>query len=111
MNVILVQEFGILGAAVATSASMFISMGIQYYYLNHIVRFSYPTYKFLWILFSSIVMAIVLKLVITVYPIRSVPTLLTVVLFGVLVHFLLTMTYRSLREMVRNIFLTVIKPS
>jgi O-antigen/teichoic acid export membrane protein len=57
-NVILISLYGWLGAAVATAASIAVSLAIAYYYLSNIVVFSFPVIEIARQWIAAILMAV-----------------------------------------------------
>lgn len=86
LNVVLVFQFGLVGAAVATAVASVLNDYIHYRYLSRFVTFRLPVRELSWSLLVSLVMCGVVALVTAVVDVQTVPVLLLVVLAGAAVY-------------------------
>lgn len=100
LNVALVYEFGLIGAALATTLSFAVGTVLRTRYLLDILSVRVPASELGWLLVSSIVMAGVLVAVESAFPATSLLSLAALVLFGALVFGLVVLASSSLRQRV-----------
>lgn len=86
-NVVLVQQFGIIGAAVGTTAAVIIGTMVVVYYLRSYLEINYPLKMFGGFVLASIVMSVVLLGVMNRVQIDTIPLLFGIVLVGALIYF------------------------
>ncbi|PSP75005.1 polysaccharide biosynthesis protein [Halobacteriales archaeon QS_3_64_16] len=82
LNVVLVLQFGLLGAAVATTIAAAINTGIQVYYLSRFVTIDFPYYDVGWLAFSSLCMAAIIFGIKSIYTVNAIVGLAGIVLVG-----------------------------
>lgn len=98
-NLPLTIEFGILGAAVGTSAAFALNTIIHAFYAKKTIGgivFVGPTFR--WILFSSVVMYFGILLFKSRFEITGVPSLLVTIALGILLYMLSALSSKSLRD-------------
>jgi O-antigen/teichoic acid export membrane protein len=86
LNVILVLEFGIVGAAVATTISSIINSILHAHYLSRFVSIRIPYIRIGGCVAASFSMAVVLKTIESAILISSLPMLLLIIGLGVAVY-------------------------
>jgi len=97
LNVVLIMEYGIVGAAVATVLSLAAEVSICTVYLSRFLDIRLPWRELGWLVLSSISMALVLLGVRSVIPAETLPRLLLVILLGALVYSTFVLSFRPLR--------------
>lgn len=103
LNIILVQQFGITGAAVATGLAITVYTLLITRFLNNYIAITFPYYEVGWYILASVGMATVIGGIQYVVQINTVPELLGVVGLGAAVYFLLIVANESLRgKLLRN---------
>lgn len=91
LNVILILEYGIVGAAVATVLSFTVNSILHAYYLSRFVSIQIPYARIGGCAAASVGMALVLSVVGSVVTIGSLPALLLVITLGVVVYTVLVL--------------------
>ena len=86
-NVVLVQQFGIVGAAIGTTVAVIIGTIVVVYYLRAYRQIDYPTRMAGGFVLASIVMSGVLFGVLSRIRVDTIPSLFGIVLVGALVYF------------------------
>lgn len=86
LNIILIQTFGVIGAALATSASFAIAAVTFYYILQKYVTFNFPRRRFSIQIISSIVMASILWVIYSYMDRLSPSFTLIIFLLGVIIY-------------------------
>ena len=86
-NVVLVQQFGIVGAAIGTTVAVIIGTIVVVYYLRAYLQIDYPTRMAGGFVLASIVMSGVLFGVLSRIRVDTIPSLFGIVLVGALVYF------------------------
>lgn len=86
LNVILVPEYGIVGAAVATTLSFVMNSVFHAYYLAQFVSIRIPYTQISGTVAASLAMAILLYVVESVIVVGSLPMLLLIIGFGIVVY-------------------------
>lgn len=97
LNIALVWEFGIIGAAVATTLSFMASTLITTYYLYPKLSLSLPYRNISWCIVASIAMAFALFAVKQLIIIDSLVSLIGFILGGGIVYVSVAIIYRPLR--------------
>lgn len=98
LNVLLVREFGIIGAAIGTALAYTVMTIIRVMLLNRIITIRVPIKDILWCIFSSQIMVLGIYIFNNTYKIDSVSTLLFVVLFSTMMYLLTTTLSSSIRN-------------
>lgn len=102
LNVILIWQFGLIGAAIATSVSYAVGATLRWYYLEQYLTLSIPYQEVGWCLLSSIGMFAIITAVQQVITIDSAVYLFSVVGLGGLVYGSLLLLFPPLRETLFN---------
>jgi len=89
LNVALIYEFGLIGAAIATITSSLVSDGMHYRYLSKWLSIDIEVRKLAWFVFSALGMATVIAGVKRLFPVASTISLSAIIATGVLVYVLL----------------------
>lgn len=98
LNIVLIYQFGIIGAAVATFLSSSIGDLLHWVYLSRFIDVRFPIRRFSWIVLSSIVMTIVLFAMIrTILPVTSLLSLFSTIGFGAIIYLSMIVLYRPFR--------------
>ncbi|WP_254547423.1 oligosaccharide flippase family protein [Halomarina pelagica] len=99
LNVALVTQFGLIGAAFATTLSFTAGMLLRVRYLTEFITLQLPYWKLAWCVLASLVMSVVIVVVRAQVPITTVPRLLAVVAVGAVVYGAVVMLYPPLRSL------------
>lgn len=102
LNVALISELGILGAAIATFVSKLIDTAIQWGSLRRIVSFDVPARSLGWLTGSALVMGTVVYGVTTVLALNTVPRLFLAVGIGAAVYGVLVIRDPEIRNVVEE---------
>lgn len=86
LNIILVLEYGIVGAAVATALSFIVNSILHAYYLSRFVSIRIPYMRIGGCVAASFGMAVILYLIESTVSINSLPTLLLIIGLGMAVY-------------------------
>lgn len=98
LNVLLVWQFGLIGAAAATTVAVGVSTMMMAYYLFRFVEFRFPTQLFGWIVFSSLAMTLFLILVTSTYNVEQDLEVILLVGAGAVVYFSVLSLSETARE-------------
>lgn len=98
LNWFLIQSFGIIGAALATSISFAIKLGIEYIYLIQLIKFELPLRALLNISASATAMAAILLLVDPVIQIGPTASLVVSIVFGATCYFAFLLVSKPMRR-------------
>ena len=103
LNIVLIYTFGILGAAVATTAAFITMTVIDIHYINKFIQIKMP-YRILgWSAISSILMGVVLHWATTITGIHSLTELLIFVGMGAVIYGIALLLYTPVRDHVWDI--------
>lgn len=102
LNVILVWQFGIIGAAVGTVAASFLNNFLHIFYLSRFISLQFPWYEVGWCLLSSIGMVLCLLVIKSWIAVRTLPTLIGLVVIGIAVYLALVLISPSIRAKARR---------
>ncbi|ELZ31372.1 membrane protein involved in the export of O-antigen and teichoic acid [Halogeometricum pallidum JCM 14848] len=97
LNLIFVVQFGIIGAAMATTISFSMNAIIHGYYLSKFMDIRFPYSEISWCVLSSVGMALFLEGLRSLIVVNNVVSLVTAISAGALVYWLLIFTSKSLR--------------
>ena len=86
LNVVLVLEYGIVGAAIATAVSFVVNSLLHAYYLSKFISIRIPYARIGGCTAASLGMALVLYVVASVVAISSFPRLMLIILLGVVIY-------------------------
>jgi O-antigen/teichoic acid export membrane protein len=103
LNIILVLNFGILGAAIATTTATIINTGLHLIYVRRYIDILFPVKEITWCVISAGIMAALLYLLNGSIKTDSLPVLLILIIAGALVYFLFILSSRSIRTKVRSL--------
>lgn len=98
LNVALVLEFGIIGAALATVLSSLLNDLLHFLYLRRYVNIRFPFREVSECLFAAVVMSGVLLLLWNVYRVSNLAGLVVSVLAGGLIYVVTTLSLPTLRS-------------
>jgi len=98
LNIVLVMEFGMIGAAVATAASFAFMTSLRMYYLANHVKIIVPYSELGWFVVASLGMSAVLFAIKLLIVIDSVPEVIGTVAVGALVFGMLSLAHHSFRK-------------
>lgn len=102
LNLILIWQYGIIGAAVATALSFGLNTLLCIKYLSRFLTVRIPWGELGWVVAASIGMAVVLRWVRSVVPIDSLPRLLAVIVLGAVLYNGLVLLSPGIREQAHN---------
>ncbi len=107
LNIALIPLFGILGAALATSAAMGVNTWLSRRYLRRIITISLDQKTIVHILTAAIAMGVLVVVLRLLIPLTSAIPLGAIVVAGALAYFILLFRlnpgfYRDIRDMVRQ---------
>ena len=100
LNIVLIWEFGIVGAAVATVTASIVNDVLHFGYLRRYLSVRIPVREILECLFAAVVMSVILILITRVNEVDGVTELATVVVFGGVVYSVLVFLLPTLRPRV-----------
>ena len=100
LNVVLVLQYGIVGAAIATAASFVVNSLLHAYYLSQFVAIRFPYRRIVGIITASLGMSAILWGVTLIIPVQSLTILLATISLGVGLYGAIALLLPSLREMV-----------
>jgi len=100
LNIILVIEYGIVGAAAATALSFIVNSILHAYYLSRFVSIHISYTQISGCLIASFAMTIVLSLIESTVKIGSLPTLLLTIFVGVIAYIGFILLIPTTREVV-----------
>lgn len=98
LNIVLIYQFGIVGAAFATLISATINGILKYWYLSEYMSISLDGSHILWGVFSSIVMVVILRFLDIILNIDSVSNLMGVIIVGGLMYFMILLLNPNIRH-------------
>lgn len=98
LNVVLIWEFGILGAALGTMSSITIGASIRTYYLSRFIDIRVPYDELGWCVLASAGMAVALSAAKTVVAVDTVPRLFAFVVAGVVLYGVFVLLYPPLKD-------------
>ncbi|ACV12304.1 polysaccharide biosynthesis protein [Halorhabdus utahensis DSM 12940] len=107
LNVVLVWQFGLVGAAVATTVSFLVNTALHWHYLRQFLRIKIPFWQLGWIIASSAGMGIVLMILKSSLNISSISWLFAVIAAGVLVYLGIVLVSPSIRNDLFQKFLSL----
>lgn len=104
LNVVLIQLYGIAGAAAATGLSFLVNTAAHGYFVSDFVSISLPRTQILHSVLSSAVMVACLLVVRQAFAVSSLPSLLGQVFIGFVVYVLAMMGSREVKGTLRYSF-------
>lgn len=99
-NLVLIWQFGVVGAALGTIASRTLSTGLQFYFLSGLIDIRIPYDELGWCLGASAVMAAVLYAAKTTIAVDSVVRLVGFVLAGAALYGVFVAMYPPLKNQI-----------
>lgn len=103
LNVVLIWEYGITGAAIATTVSFAVNTALHAYYVNQFLDIRFPTSETLWSIIAATIMGAAVYAVNSLVTIHNILDLLVVVSFGAAVYVVVLLINRSIRNLVIKI--------
>jgi O-antigen/teichoic acid export membrane protein len=97
LNIVLVTQYGIVGAAIATVVSFIVSAVMCLMYLQRYLTVQLYWRELGWLVVSSIGMMLVLLAIRSAIPIGTIPRLLFVIFLGAAVYGIIMFSFRPLR--------------
>jgi len=107
LNVLLVWQFGLIGAASATVVASIVSDGLMYRYLSQYVSVTLEIKMIAWSIFSSTTMVLVLLALNTFVHIQDIQTLLLAVLTGTAVYTATMVAYTPFKTHLTQTYLNI----
>lgn len=98
LNWILIQEFGILGAAIATSISFALKFAIEYIYMSKIISIPVPRKELMIILVTSVIMTLFLFLLRRFLQSGSTTSLVIQITTGSICYFVILLLFPTIRQ-------------
>lgn len=102
LNVVLIVEYGLVGAAIATTVASLLGTFLNVRYVGRFFDVRPDWAKVIWIVTSSTFMGVTLYIVIPVIEIAGIRSLLGVILFGAVLYFGLILSVDGFRSMIRR---------
>ncbi len=102
-NIILIWQFGIVGAALATTMASAVLLILQVAYLRRFVAISFPVQEVGWAAAASGFMAFCIYAVRSAIEVNSIVDLLSIVLFGGLIYSVVLFSYTPVRESAQKV--------
>lgn len=102
LNIILIQRFGIEGAAIATSASVIVMTVMVFRYTSRYITIEFPYQKMGWMIVSSVGMALIIMGIKFLIQPLTLPSLLLIISTGVFVYFVTLILSTELRSDMRR---------
>ncbi|EMA70021.1 membrane protein involved in the export of O-antigen and teichoic acid [Halorubrum kocurii JCM 14978] len=97
LNIVLIFEFGIIGAAAATTISFGLNTILHARYLNKFIKIDLPLFQAAWSAVVSLVMMLLVYITSSIIVINTIPDLIFVVLFGVIIYVIGILIYSPTR--------------
>lgn len=110
LNIILVWQFGIIGAAVGTVVASLLNDFLHMFYLSRYISLRFPWREVSWCILSSIGMTLALLMIESVIAVESLSTLVGLVVLGAAIYGAFVLLSPSIRmkavRQVNNLLLT-----
>ena len=100
LNLVLVWQFGIVGAAVATVIASLTNDALHAWALSRFVSIDLPWRELGWCVLAATVMGIVLFGAVRIFPVTSLPRLLVVISLGGIVYLVTALSSSTIRRKV-----------
>ena len=100
LNVALIWQFGIIGAAFGTMTSVLIGTSVRTYFLSKLIQFDVPWDELGWCVGASVAMAAILYVAKAAVGIRSAVTLFGFVAAGALLYFGFVLLYPPIKTQI-----------
>lgn len=98
LNLILVWQFGIVGAAVATVVASLTNDALHAWALSRFISIDLPWRELGWCVLAATVMAIILFGAVRMFPITSLPRLLVVISLGGFIYLVTALSSPTIRK-------------
>jgi len=98
LNIVLINIYGIVGAAIATTVSYLLNTVLTVYFLSGHINVKIPRSEFLWMIFSSVCMYVTIKISSIYYHIGGALDMVLYIVFGAAIYaaiILLNGTFRN----------------
>lgn len=102
LNVVLVWQLGIVGAAVGTVIASVTNDVVHYRFLSREIRITWPYRELAWCTFASVVMGLLLIGVTSIMEIGSTYLLSGIIILGAAIYFPVALVHPSVRELMRS---------
>ncbi|NLV03631.1 oligosaccharide flippase family protein [Haloferax volcanii] len=100
LNIVLIQIYGIIGAAVATTVSFSANTFLHGYYLSKFMKIKFPTRNVLWSILSSVIMAVGLVGLKDMIHVNTITELAVFIGIGSLIYTSVLLLYEPIRTKV-----------
>jgi O-antigen/teichoic acid export membrane protein len=103
LNVILIWQFGIVGAAAATAGGSIVLAGLQLRYVRRFITIDFPIKETAWSIVSSCIMGGVVYLAKLNIETDSLLTLSSLILTGIVVYAVVVLFYSPIRLTIQQV--------
>jgi len=103
LNLVLIWQFDLVGAALATAISFAVNTGLHLNYLRQFITIEFPVREAVWSVFASIGMGFAVYFVHTNTLVQDLVGLLIIIVFGMIVYAILISLYAPIRQQVSDI--------
>ncbi|WP_092695286.1 oligosaccharide flippase family protein [Halorientalis regularis] len=103
LNIVFVQEFGLLGAAIATSTAFASMSALIAYYLSKVITIKIDWWQLLMVCFASVGMGAAVLGMKQIVPAESVVSLAALIVFGVAVYLVLVAAPKQTRQTIQEL--------
>ncbi|NKE36513.1 flippase [Natronococcus sp. JC468] len=107
LNIVLIQAFGLAGAALGTTLSLLIGLGVRWWFLSQELTVTIEWASAVWAVGGSVVMFLVLWLALTFVEISGLVTLLLAIAGGAAVYFATLSLNERFRADAQSLFRTL----
>jgi len=108
LNLLLIPVFGLLGAAIATTAASGVGTTINIWYVSQYLTLRFNWYRIGWVVVASLIMGGVVYAIITVRGVPGPAALAVIVCLGVVVYGSVILSRSYYRELLRRIIAEVV---
>lgn len=102
LNYILVQYYGLVGAAIATSLSFFVNFVLHVFYLSSYIQFKLPVQEVLWCTLASLLMFFFATFIKSYISIQTIPELILTIFVCGLIYLIIITRNNSLNNTIRS---------
>lgn len=103
LNIIFIWKLGIVGAAIATTASFAVNTALHARYLNQFLNIEFPVWEGVWSIIASLVMGVCVYAAQSTIEINTIIELGGIIGLGALVYATIALVYRPIRETVHQL--------
>ena len=103
LNVVLIWQYGIVGAAIGTTTSFMMNTLLHAYFLNQFLEIRLPLFQAGWSIIASVAMGIFVFVVRSTVEPTGMLSLLGIVLLGTMVYFPILLLYKPVRTETQRI--------